>query len=107
MDFLVQELNREVNTTGSKSQHLEITKLVVDMKSEIEKIQGTDSKYRMRKEVCSMKKGTLFVISGPSGCGKGTVLKRGAEKSWTCIFLFRQPRVIPAPAKWTVSTIAL
>ncbi len=29
----------------------------------------------MRKEVCSMKKGTLFVISGPSGCGKGTVLK--------------------------------
>ena len=39
MDFLVQELNREVNTTGSKSQHLEITKLVVDMKSEIEKIR--------------------------------------------------------------------
>ena len=39
MDFLVQELNRVVNTTGSKSQHLEITKLVVDMKSEIEKIR--------------------------------------------------------------------
>ena len=39
MDFLVQELNREVNTTGSKSQHLEITRLVVDMKSEIEKIR--------------------------------------------------------------------
>ena len=39
MDFLVQEMNREVNTTGSKSQMLEITKLVVDMKSEIEKIR--------------------------------------------------------------------
>ena len=39
MDFLVQEMNREVNTTGSKSQSLEITKLVVDMKSEIEKIR--------------------------------------------------------------------
>lgn len=39
MDFLVQEMNREVNTTGSKSQSLEITKLIVDMKSEIEKIR--------------------------------------------------------------------
>ena len=39
LDFLVQEMNREVNTTGSKSQDLTITKLVVDMKSEIEKIR--------------------------------------------------------------------
>ncbi len=39
MDFLVQEMNREVNTTGSKSQLLEITRIVVDMKSEIEKIR--------------------------------------------------------------------
>ncbi len=39
MDFLVQEMNREVNTTGAKSQSLEITRLVVDMKAEIEKIR--------------------------------------------------------------------
>lgn len=39
LDFLVQELNREVNTIGSKAQDLYITKLVVDMKSEIEKIR--------------------------------------------------------------------
>ena len=39
LDFLVQEMNREVNTTGSKAQELRITKLVVDMKSEIEKIR--------------------------------------------------------------------
>ncbi len=39
LDFLVQEMNREVNTTGSKSQELEITRMVVDMKSEIEKIR--------------------------------------------------------------------
>lgn len=39
LDFLVQELNREVNTIGSKAQDLHITKLVVDMKSEIEKIR--------------------------------------------------------------------
>ena len=39
LDFLVQEMNREVNTIGSKAQELRITKIVVDMKSEIEKIR--------------------------------------------------------------------
>lgn len=39
LDFLVQEMNREVNTIGSKAQELRITRLVVDMKSEIEKIR--------------------------------------------------------------------
>lgn len=39
LDFLVQEMNREVNTTGSKAQDIAITKLVVEMKSELEKIR--------------------------------------------------------------------
>lgn len=39
LDFLIQEFNREVNTIGSKAQDLEITKIVVDLKSEIEKIR--------------------------------------------------------------------
>jgi len=39
LDFLVQEMNREINTIGSKASDLEITKLVVDVKSEIEKIR--------------------------------------------------------------------
>ncbi|MDE7226203.1 MAG: YicC family protein, partial [Ruminococcus sp.] len=39
LDFIVQEMNREVNTIGSKAQDLEITKLVVDMKAELEKIR--------------------------------------------------------------------
>ncbi len=39
LDFLTQELNREVNTIGSKGQDLETTKMVVDLKSEIEKIR--------------------------------------------------------------------
>ena len=38
-DFLVQELNREVNTIGSKANDLEITSIVVDIKAEIEKIR--------------------------------------------------------------------
>lgn len=39
LDFLVQEFNREINTMGSKAQDVEITKCVVDMKSEVEKIR--------------------------------------------------------------------
>lgn len=39
LDFLVQEMNREVNTIGSKVQDLVITKIVVNLKSEIEKIR--------------------------------------------------------------------
>lgn len=39
LDFLTQEVNREVNTIGSKCQELDITKIVVDMKAEIEKIR--------------------------------------------------------------------
>lgn len=39
LDFLVQELNREVNTMGSKANDLEITSTVVDIKAEIEKIR--------------------------------------------------------------------
>lgn len=39
LDFIVQEINREVNTIGSKAQDLNITRIVVDMKSEIEKIR--------------------------------------------------------------------
>lgn len=39
LDFLVQEMNREVNTIGSKSNDIEITSYIVDAKSEIEKIR--------------------------------------------------------------------
>lgn len=39
MDFLVQELNRETNTMGSKSNHAELTRLVVELKAELEKIR--------------------------------------------------------------------
>lgn len=39
MDFLIQELNRESNTIGSKCQNAELAHVVVDLKSEIEKIR--------------------------------------------------------------------
>lgn len=39
LDFLVQELNRETNTIGSKANDLTVTRIVVDIKSEIEKIR--------------------------------------------------------------------
>ncbi len=39
LDFLIQEFNREANTIGSKSSDVEITRIVVDIKGEIEKIR--------------------------------------------------------------------
>lgn len=39
LDFLVQEMNREINTIGSKSQDVAIARVVIDIKSEIEKIR--------------------------------------------------------------------
>ena len=39
IDFLVQEMNRETNTIGSKSGKLEITNLVIDLKTQLEDIR--------------------------------------------------------------------
>lgn len=39
LDFLIQEINREVNTIGSKANSTEAARLVVDMKGEIEKLR--------------------------------------------------------------------
>ena len=39
LDFLIQEMNRETNTIGSKCNNLEISTIVVNMKAEIEKIR--------------------------------------------------------------------
>lgn len=39
MDFLVQEINREANTIGSKACDVEIARCVLDIKSEVEKIR--------------------------------------------------------------------
>lgn len=39
IDFLLQEINREINTTGSKANDAELAKMVVDAKSEAEKIR--------------------------------------------------------------------
>ncbi|MCD8254625.1 MAG: DUF1732 domain-containing protein, partial [Oscillospiraceae bacterium] len=39
MDFLVQEFNREANTIGSKCSDTEMSRVVIEIKSEIEKIR--------------------------------------------------------------------
>ena len=39
LDFLVQEINREVNTIGAKVNHAEVSQLVVEIKSQLEKIR--------------------------------------------------------------------
>ena len=39
LDFMLQEMNREINTTGSKANNIEISKIVIDVKYELEKIR--------------------------------------------------------------------
>ena len=39
LEFVLQELNREINTTGSKSSDIEIARAVIDIKSELERIR--------------------------------------------------------------------
>ncbi|MGE0156935.1 MAG: DUF1732 domain-containing protein, partial [Geobacter sp.] len=39
LDFLMQELNREVNTIGSKANDAQVTALVVQMKAELERMR--------------------------------------------------------------------
>ena len=39
IDFLIQEMNREINTIGSKANCLEITNLVIELKTEVENIR--------------------------------------------------------------------
>ena len=44
LDFLIQEFNRESDTIGSKAQDVEITRIVVNLKSEIEKSETKKSR---------------------------------------------------------------
>jgi uncharacterized protein (TIGR00255 family) len=39
VDFLIQEMNREVNTIGSKSSDVDISKQVIEIKSELAKLR--------------------------------------------------------------------
>lgn len=39
LDFLIQEINREINTIGSKASDIEIAKIVVELKAELEKLR--------------------------------------------------------------------
>lgn len=39
LDFLIQEINREINTTGSKANDIEISRYVVELKGETEKLR--------------------------------------------------------------------
>ena len=39
LGFISQEMGREINTLGSKANHMEIQRLVVEMKDELERIK--------------------------------------------------------------------
>jgi len=71
LDFLVQEMHREVNTTGSKSQHPEISNQVVALKAELR--NAFASRCRMSSDAVKPPPGILLVLSAPSGAGKTTL----------------------------------
>ena len=51
MDFLVQEINREANTIGSKASDVAIAGKVIDIKAEVEKNQRADPEHRIMQLV--------------------------------------------------------
>jgi len=57
LGFIAQEMGREINTLGSKSNHAEMQKIVVQMKDELEQI-----------------KEQVLNVSAPSGSGKSTII---------------------------------
>ena len=75
MDFLVQEMHREVNTTGSKSQHAEISARVVVDEGRGRAHPRTGAERRMN-EPTPLQPGLLLVLSAPSGAGKTTLARR-------------------------------
>ena len=53
LDFLIQEMNREVNTVGSKADDLELSQAAIAAKSTLEKLreQVQNLEWRVRPEV--------------------------------------------------------
>ena len=49
LDFLIQEMNRETNTIGSKANNLEITNNVISIKTRNRRHKGTSAKYRIER----------------------------------------------------------
>ena len=72
LGFIAQEMGREINTLGSKSNHAEMQKIVVQMKSRVGTNQGTGTK-RIIIRLTRMA-GKLIIFSAPSGSGKSTII---------------------------------
>ena len=47
LDFVIQELNREINTIGSKATDVGISQAVIEIKSELERLREQVQKFRM------------------------------------------------------------
>lgn len=47
MDFICQEMGREINTIASKANNLELTKLAIELKNELERVRGANPERRI------------------------------------------------------------
>ena len=103
LGFIAQEMGREINTIGSKSNHSGMQRLVVEMKDELEKI-----KEQVNNVLCAGKESSLFFQPPPAPgkppwCGNCSTLFR----SWR--FPSRPPAGYPAGPRctgWTTTSSA-
>ena len=72
LGFIAQEMGREINTTGSKSNQAEMQNIVVKMKDELEQIKRTSAECTVKEQ---QMQGKLIIFSAPSGAGKSTIVQ--------------------------------
>src|SRR5207249_7362735 len=75
LDFLIQELNREVNTVASKADDLEMSQAALTAKSVLRRSASRCRILSSRAGARLGRRGTLFVVSAPSGAGKTTLCR--------------------------------
>ena len=95
LDFLLQEMNREINTIGSKADGLRVSELIINAKAELEK---------MREQVQNVE-----VTRRPAACCSSSRRRRArARRRWSsgwcrwcpiCACRGRTPRGRPGPAR--------
>jgi len=114
MDFLLQEIHREVNTVSAKANDAEISQRVVEIKSELEKIRNRckisndfvyEKGFGFEHEMKEKGLGLIFIISAPSGTGRPHWSKRSSNRCWVFNSLYPLRRVYPDPMRRRGRTI--
>src|SRR5690606_27959210 len=80
LDFLLQEMNREANTLGSKSQDEDLTRTAVELKVLIEQMREQVQNLEKRRGAEGSPRGRVIVLAAPSSAGKTTLVRALLER---------------------------